>query len=204
MANGQVLVTGGVDSAATPLSSVERYNPAIPTVTATGSLITARGYGTATLLANGQVLVAGGFDSSENPTASAELFNPANLIWYGTDDMQEPRAAPTATLLASGEVLVAGGSADNTAELYDPLAGTWSFTGVTVVMGRSTAASTLLSDGRVLVTGGYDSNGNPAEQRRDLRPRDQHVGRRRKHVVGAGAPHRDAHWKWHRAGHRGR
>ena len=59
-----------------------------------------------------------------------------------------------ATLLHSGKVLVEGGSGDVTAELYDPLTGTFSVTGsMTAVRGFETA--TLLNDGTVLVTGGY-------------------------------------------------
>src|SRR5215831_3346852 len=62
-------------------------NPAIPSGgswTFTGSLNTARGLHTATLLPNGMVLVAGGQDDSFSPTSSAELYDPASGSWTAT------------------------------------------------------------------------------------------------------------------------
>jgi hypothetical protein len=44
------------------LSSAELYDPASGTWTATGSMATARGEHTATLLTSGEVLTAGDFD----------------------------------------------------------------------------------------------------------------------------------------------
>jgi hypothetical protein len=67
------------------------------------------------------------------------------------------------TLLPDGRILVAGGrqtiTADGTspaldsAELYDPVAGSWTFTG-TMRTPRIVHAAVLLRDGRVLVAGG--------------------------------------------------
>src|SRR6266705_345561 len=51
-----------------------------PSWTATGSLTTARGLHTATLLPNGKVLVAGGVNGSVL-LASAELYDPASGTW---------------------------------------------------------------------------------------------------------------------------
>jgi hypothetical protein len=67
------------------------------------------------------------------------------------------RCGHTATLLASGQVLVAGGYLAGvpatTAELYDPVAGTWTQTG-SMASARVEHTATLLPSGRVLVTGG--------------------------------------------------
>src|SRR5205814_4497993 len=68
----------------------------------------------------------------------------------------------TATLLADGRVLVAcGGTAEtyaypytNTAELYDPATGTWTFTGSLHYV-RSVHTATLLPNGKGLVAGGW-------------------------------------------------
>ena len=59
LANGKVLVAGGFN-ASSYLTSAELYDPASGTWTTTGSLNTARGWHTATLLPNGKVLVAAG------------------------------------------------------------------------------------------------------------------------------------------------
>ena len=68
-----VLVAGGFDSSFNALASAELYDPASGTWTPTGSLNTARGEHTATLLPNGMVLAAGGFGAS-GVLASAELY----------------------------------------------------------------------------------------------------------------------------------
>ena len=87
--------------------------------------------------------------------------------------MKDPRRFATATLLPGGRVLIAGGGHRygsfgmtpslgmlDSAELYDPAAGTFSPTGsMAAVRGWHTA--TLLPDGRVLIAGGsYEA---PAE-----------------------------------------
>ena len=64
---------------------------------------------------------------------------------------------PTATLLDDGRVLIAGdpgiGGAGQSAELYDPKAGTFSLTGPWVE-GDHDQTATRLTDGRVLIAGG--------------------------------------------------
>ncbi|HYO52187.1 MAG TPA: kelch repeat-containing protein [Archangium sp.] len=77
--------------------------------------------------------------------------------------MNSLRHVHAASLLPNGRVLVTGGS-DGTstlasAEVYDPLAGTWTATGA-MTSARYYHATTLLPDGKVLVTGG--SNGSVA------------------------------------------
>jgi hypothetical protein len=67
------------------------------------------------------------------------------------------RWAHTATLLDDGKVLVAGGldGSNNylaSAELYDPISGTWKATG-SMTAGRAAHTATLLATGQVLVTG---------------------------------------------------
>lgn len=73
------------------------------------------------------------------------------------------RQRATATLLPSGMVLVAGGTDDfgatvGTAELYDPITGSFIPTG-TMNVPRSNSTATLLPNGRVLVAGGIDNTG---------------------------------------------
>jgi Bacterial Ig-like domain (group 2)/Galactose oxidase, central domain/Kelch motif len=159
--NGKVLVAGGGGfAAAMPLlASAEIYDPVAGTWALTGSLATARGGHTATLLPNGTVLVAGGdFEAA----TSAEIYDPVAGTWTPTGSLTT--AAPgghTATLLPNGTVLVAGGGAATpslaSAEIYDPAAGTWSPTGDLTTV-RSYHTATLLPNGLVLVAGGYGAN----------------------------------------------
>src|SRR5437762_1666909 len=113
---------------------------------------------TATLLANGTVLIAGGRDAADQALASAEIYDPAT---GGFTLLASPLPAPvwghTATRLPDGRVLVAGGSdssgALDSAELYNPTAGTVSSAGPLNVP-RTLASAALLLDGTVLVAGG--------------------------------------------------
>ena len=159
----KVLVAGGGDLIA------ELFDPTADTFAATGSMVAPHMGQTATLLQNGQVLIAGG------ETASAELFNPSTGTFMATGSMAVSRAGHTATLLPDGRVLVAGGvlvavcagctswpvpygPGVASAELYDPVSGTFTSTG-SMSEGRSGHTATLLVDGTVLVAG----TGNAAE-----------------------------------------
>ena len=71
----------------------------------------------------------------------------------------------TATLLPDGRVLVSGGQnehildgAHDSAELYDPRAGTWTST-ASMDRARRNHTATLLPDGRVLIVGGVGAEG---------------------------------------------
>ena len=122
---------------------------------AAGSMATARGDHTATLLPNGQVLVAGGDDGGA--FNSAELYNPVTNSWTATGSLLAARTYHTATLLTSGKVLVAGGEtgglygqAMSSAEIYDPATGIWSATGP-MTAARCYHTATLLPNGQVLL-----------------------------------------------------
>jgi hypothetical protein len=75
--------------------------------------------------------------------------------------MLAPRLSFSTTLLADGRVLVAGGSGHTSAELYDPVSGTWSATGSMVAPHEFHTATRLL-DGKVLVTRDDGDTGAPA------------------------------------------
>src|SRR4030095_16712474 len=76
----------------------------------TGSLVTARGNHTTTMLSNGKVLAAGGTNLSSGILASAELYDVATGTWTVTGSLATARELHTATLLPNGKVLVAAGS----------------------------------------------------------------------------------------------
>jgi len=77
-----------------------------------------------------------------------------------TGPMGSARSIHTATLLDSGQVLVVGGRDGTsyllTAELFDPLSGSWTGAG-SMATPRGYHTATLLPSGEVLVAGGHDS-----------------------------------------------
>ncbi len=189
--NGLVLVAGGFDVSAGTVGATisELYNPATGTFTLTGSLNEGRYGHTATLLNNGLVLVAGGFNFNVGLLSTAELFNPATGVFTYTvggsngNGLMTARAAHTATLLNNGMVLIAGGTyliaslngnlyfdgvgydSTNTAELFNPATGTFSYTSnpgtgtqTTLNTSRMTHTATLLNNGMVLLAGGMTGN----------------------------------------------
>ncbi|MGB9072336.1 MAG: kelch repeat-containing protein [Terriglobales bacterium] len=133
----------------------------------TGAMLSARDGHTATLLSNGKVLAAGGTNNGVALT-SAELYNPTAGTWASTGSMNVARTLAHAVLLSNGSVLVMGGCVNdclsattNSAELYNPTAGTFTATG-SMVQARAEFGVTLLANGQVLVAGGctsYDANG---------------------------------------------
>ena len=119
--------------------------------------MTTAGGVTATRLLDGRVLITGGGDGSR-----AEVYDPTTGTFKPTGSLKTPRWQQTATLLPDGRVLVAGGADLNagecctpltSAELYDPMTGTFSLTG-SLTTARRGQTATLLADGRVLVAGG--------------------------------------------------
>ena len=161
--NGMVLIAGGYNG--NVLASAELYNPATGTFTPTGSLNTARLYHTATLLNNGMVLIAGGSDNNGNILASAELYNPLTGNFTPTGSLKTARELHTATMINgttfNGMVLVAGGQGSGgalaSAELYNPMAGTFTPTG-SLNTARTYHTATLLNTGMLLIAGGFNGS----------------------------------------------
>ncbi|MBI5067639.1 MAG: hypothetical protein HZB56_05315 [Deltaproteobacteria bacterium] len=176
---GKVLVFGGADTVphGTPgclvygdppvpcylfLDSAELYDPATGTWTPTrGSMATPHLY-PGLLLTSGKVLVLGGIQVVGPTLRSAELYDPETDRFEPTGPMATGRAHPACALLDSGEVLVVGGlttwdesEAGGSAELYDPVTGTWrpaASPGFRLAWNQAIR----LRDGRVLVAGGVD------------------------------------------------
>ena len=108
LANGSVLVAGGLDSGISPTASVEIYDPVAGEWTSVGSPNVARSFHSANLLADGRVLVTGGFGATmEIP--GAEIYDPTTRRWTLTGNLNTARRSHTANVLQDGRVLIAGG-----------------------------------------------------------------------------------------------
>jgi len=182
LADGRVLVVGGLDAWDNALGSCELYDPATGKWTETGALpahkprtrfpVGTRAYGhTATLLADGRVLLAGGFDDDiwMNPVDEADVYDPTTGFWTA-GEMTAYRGYHTATLLADGRVMVTGGdwwTCDGgpgcldgllmTTEIYDPRGNSWS-AGPPLLAPHEFYTATLLRDGSLLLAGGTRNN----------------------------------------------
>ncbi|HEY2712766.1 MAG TPA: kelch repeat-containing protein [Chthoniobacterales bacterium] len=179
--DGTVLVSGGnmdrtpctgTDPTAcvTTLATSEIYNPSTGQWTTVGEMTIPRSFHTTTLLANGRVLATGGrihtgpdyFDLKA--IADADLYDPATGKWSATGTMTISRTDHSASLLPNGQVLVAGGETVDfngvtvaSAELYNPVTGTWTATG-SMFLSRERQTANVLQNGQVLIAGGdfYD------------------------------------------------
>lgn len=153
--NGRVLAAGGRSNVApyVAYASAEIWDPLTGKWSPTGSMAVNRWSATATALNNGKVLITGGFGSislAANGTPAngqpvndnSQLYDPATGLFTNTGSLNIRRALHSAVLLPSGKVLATGGRTcsaapptacnssfvTNTAELYDPLTGTWTRT----------------------------------------------------------------------------
>lgn len=179
--NALVLLAGGIGSSGATLNSVETYINGVFTLD-TNTMNTPRDSHTATLLPNGDVLIAGGEAAFGHDLATAEIYHAADGTFSAPMEMNSQHVSHTATLFTSGplqgKVLIVGGdiipigspSATNVptaeAELYDPVANTFTATG-SLNVARSNHIAVLLPNGKVLIAGGFNGN-NQAEGSAEL------------------------------------
>jgi hypothetical protein len=140
LAGGVLVAGGGADN--TPSDSAEVFNPQTATFSPVGAMTAARTMHAAVLLANGKVLIAGGQSSDADFLQTAELFDPARATFAATGSMHNLHVGAMATVLESGFALIAGGRSSY-ADLYDPMAGTFSATG-RMVTDVAESTSTLI------------------------------------------------------------
>ncbi|CAF1241501.1 unnamed protein product [Adineta steineri] len=113
------------------------------------------------LLANGLVLVAGGYINSSTFTSQTEVYTSTG--WQFATLMKVPRAYHTVTAFANNtKVLAAGGNAiysAQTAEVYNIVNNTWTYTSNNMSSSRYFHTATLLTNGQILIAGGYNASG---------------------------------------------
>lgn len=170
LADGRVLVAGGVGTDGTILAEAEIYDPATGIWTQTGSMVAPRFNHELRLMEDGKVIVAGG-----NGQVSSEVFDPVTGKWSRASSENErlgskpplpvgrrlTHVGSRTTSLQSGEVLSTGGLSPNNEALtdiaiFDPVANAWAKAG-DMIEGRHFHTATELRDGRVLVAGGVGS-----------------------------------------------
>src|SRR5437667_12651502 len=137
--NGRVMVIGGADQFFNILASAEIYDPSTNSWSLTASMNDARFEDfPAVLLPRGKVLVAGGTGiDGVTSLSSPEIFDEATGNWTSTGSMNVGRGEFANVVLNDGRVLVVGGitelsesgAAIASAEIYDPVSGTWTLTG---------------------------------------------------------------------------
>jgi hypothetical protein len=134
--------------------------------TSTGALPSARAWSGQhdgpVVLSSGKVLVAGGADGADTALGQAALYDPMAGTWAATTALHTARRLHTVTLLGNGKVLVTGGITGTatfpaaglaSAELFDPMNGTWTTVG-SLGTGRWGHSAVLLPSKKVLVAGG--------------------------------------------------
>jgi hypothetical protein len=158
-----LLIGGGDFDESGSVVNVDIYDPAIGTLSPTGSMHFGRTDMMAVLLHDGRVLVAGGM-ASDGVTrlASAEIYDPDTQVFSMTGSMLAARDNGVAVTLPNGKVLITGGGRGDgvsfaEAELFDPATGVFTLTG-SMSVGRDDATATLLPNGKVLIAGGANND----------------------------------------------
>jgi hypothetical protein len=153
LADGSVLIAGGLDAHGNALRSAQLWTPNTGVWRDAPDMSSPRQWPIVLGLPSG-ILVAGGY-SGASPVGSAEIFDGAS--WQDEGSMTTARYQAGVSLLGAA-VIISGGygvaGVLGTAEKFD---GAWSAAG-TMSTPRYGHASVSLGD-RVMVMGGYDTNG---------------------------------------------
>jgi hypothetical protein len=152
MQDGRVLIAGGTtvpDQPTDSLDSAEIYTRSNDSVTlAAGKMSVPRWRNAAVTLLDGNVLVVGG----AGPSTSADLFDPTSGTFSPTaHPMTVAREGMRAALAWDGRVVIASVD-DATADIYDPVADT--FTNVPMLAKHVFGFALRMHDGRVMVGAG--------------------------------------------------
>ncbi len=177
--DGRVLIAGGTtdpDVAANALKSAELYTRKTDVVTpAKGDMSVPRWRDAATTLLDGRALVVGGAVCNGTDCETADVFDPATDTFTASKSlMSESRQFVWAVLMVDGRVMItSGGSA--TAEIYDPVADTFSTVPLKVTH-QFGQRIVRLRDGRVMIMGGDGCSGACGPAQKDAEIYDLKTG----------------------------
>jgi len=169
LADGSVLAAGGSNMYGV-LSSAELFSLSSQQFMFGGALQPARKDHAAAALKDNRVLLVGGTDVNGATLASVAIYDPTIGAIYSGPNLSTPRANATATTLLDGTVLIAGGSYAEgavsnggvaelqSAEIFDPVAGTMTPVATMMVTARARHQAFLLpnSNNVLLVGGSYN------------------------------------------------
>jgi hypothetical protein len=157
LADGRVLLIGGMVGTARGLTDVDLYDPATGRWSSGAPLRQGRYEFAAATLADGRVLVSGGIGPDGAVVDTVELYDPRADSWTEAAPMAQVRQGHQLLALPDGRVLAAGGYDGrvklSSSEFYDPVRDSWSGAGE-MGAGRFFATMTLLKNGKVLISGG--------------------------------------------------
>ena len=163
--DGRVLVLSGLvpsDSDASVTESIRdtvTLDPSTGIWEAAAPVSNSGGSPTVVSLDDGRIMVL------QDGVSGAEIYDPASDVWTHTSPANVTFLDVTAVKLPGGTVLVIGGASEAddanstapVAEIYDPWADTWTFTGP-MNEKRIHQTLTLLPDGNVIAIGGVGAN----------------------------------------------
>ncbi|MEU7727883.1 DUF6603 domain-containing protein [Streptomyces sp. NPDC040724] len=180
---GGLLIAGGTRDGRT-LASAEVYDPARDRWRAAAPMTDARSGHRMVPLPGGRLLVVGGALATGGgnvPLAYCERYDPDTDAWTPAASLRTPRTGHQATVLADGRILVTGGDpvllpgtgrisgrSPASAEIYDPVADTWT-PAADMPAGRGRHRAVRLPTGEVLVVGGTSGPSATAAHRGVLR-----------------------------------
>jgi kelch-like protein 18 len=145
-----------------PLSTVERYDPALGYWTQMVAVPVARQELAAATGGDGRIYAIGGVPFTFNPTDRVDAYDPNAGAWFQVASLGTPRAGLGAATGPDGRIYVMGGFGNdaylNTAEVYDPSTDTWQPISPMQSV-RFAVAAAAGPDGRIYAIGGYDGNG---------------------------------------------
>jgi Kelch motif len=182
-AAGDVLIAGGLGSNLKSTAATEFFDPQQKKFSATGPLGAARMFAASTIIGHTFFAAGGALETFKwnnpgkdltitfAPLANAESFSETTGKFTSVANMLSvTRMGATATLFSAGplagKVLIVGGINNlgnvlASAEIYDPVSGTFTLTSGSLHTARYIHDATLLANNDVLITGGLpDNQGN--------------------------------------------